>query len=354
MAKTAIVFTPKYYAHDTGPRHPESPQRLKAIMKELKRLGWLSTSRSFALIEPKKARTGDLQLTHASEHIQLVKRICRQGGGLLDLGDTVVSHESFDVACYAAGGAMKAVDLVMGGTFRNAFALVRPPGHHAGESYAAGFCVFNNVAIAAAHLIREYGLDRIMILDIDAHHGNGTQEIFYDTKKVLYLSLHEDPREFPGTGFIDETGRNEGLGYNVNIPFPFKTGDTVYLKAIDEIATPIARQYDPQFVLMSVGYDGYYKDPVAKLNLSTSAFALVFKKILDAASNLCEGKFAAVLEGGYTIKRLGALAAATLSRMAGFPYNAEEEKPPTVPDATRRAEEVVAEVKDAHSAIWNL
>jgi acetoin utilization deacetylase AcuC-like enzyme len=354
MGKTAIVFTPKYYAHDTGPGHPESPRRLKAIMKELKKLGFLSPAKGCTLVKPEKAQIADLELTHSSEHVQLVKRICGHGGGLLDLGDTVVSPASFDVARYAAGGAIKAVDLVLSGKFRNAFALVRPPGHHAGEYYAAGFCVFNNVAIAAAHMIRKCGLDRILVLDIDAHHGNGTQEIFYDTKKVLYISLHEDPREFPGTGFIDETGRGEGLGYTVNIPFPFKTGDHAYLKAIDEITIPITKQYKPQFILTSVGYDGYYKDPVAKLNLSSTAFTLVFQKILGVASTLCEDKFAAVLEGGYTIKRLGALVASTLSRMAGCPLLIEKESLPTSPSATTRAEEIIAEVKQTHSAFWNL
>jgi acetoin utilization deacetylase AcuC-like enzyme len=354
MGKTAIVFTPKYYAHDTGPGHPESPRRLKAIMKELKKLGFLSMAKGCTLVKPRKARIADLELTHASEHVQLVKRICGHGGGLLDLGDTMVSPASFDVARYAAGGAIRAVDLVLSGKFRNAFALVRPPGHHAGKYYAAGFCVFNNVAIAAAHMIRKCGLDRILVLDIDAHHGNGTQDIFYDTKKVLYISLHEDPREFPGTGFIDETGRGEGLGYTVNIPFPFKTGDHAYLEAIDEITIPITKQYKPQFILMSVGYDGYYKDPVAKLNLSTTAFTLIFQKILGIASTSCEHKIAAVLEGGYTIKRLGALVASTLSIMAGCPLPIEKESLPTSPTATRRAEEIIAEVKQTHSAFWDL
>lgn len=354
MVRTAIVFTPEYYAHDTGPRHPESSKRLKAIMKELKKLSFLSAAKRCTLVKPEKARIADLQLVHTSEHVQLVKRICGQGGGLLDLGDTVVSPESFDVARYAAGGAITAVDLVLSGDFKNAFALVRPPGHHAGEYYAAGFCIFNNVAIAAAHMIRKHGLDRVLVLDIDAHHGNGTQEIFYDTKKVLYMSLHEDPREFPGTGFIDETGSSEGLGYNVNVPLPFETGDKAYLKAIDEVAIPIAKQYEPEFILMSVGYDGYYEDPVAKLNLSSSAFTRVFQKILDIASHHCENRLAAVLEGGYNVKRLGPLVASTLSRMAGCPYLIEKETPHTIPSATRQAEEVIARVSETQSAFWNL
>jgi len=354
MAKTAIVFTPKYYAHNTGPNHPETSKRLKVIMKEIEKANVLSPTGKCRLIRPPQARMKDLELVHDPEHIQLVKRMCKQGGGLLDLGDTVVSSESFGVARYAVGGALKAVDLVSSGEFRNAFALVRPPGHHAGVYYAAGFCVFNNVAIATAHLIRSAHLDRVLILDIDAHHGNGTQEIFYDTKKVLYISLHEDPWEFPGTGFVDEVGEGEGLGYNVNVPFPFRIGDKAYLKAFDEIVVPIVQQYAPQFILASVGYDGYFGDPVAKLSLSAAVYASVFEKILALASAICEDRFVAVLEGGYNLEKLGELVVSTISKMAGFPYSVKEESPPIRSRAEKQSEKVIEEVKKVHSAFWNL
>jgi len=354
MARTAIIFTPKYYEHSTGQDHPESSKRLKAVMRELKKLNLFSATSRCNLVEPKLARIKDLELVHDPEHIKLVKRICNSGGGLLDLGDTVVSSKSFEVARYAVGGALKAVDLVFNKKFQNAFALVRPPGHHAGPYYAAGFCVFNNIAIAAAHLIRRCNFERVLILDIDAHHGNGTQEIFYNTKKVLYISLHEDPREFPGTGFVDEIGEDEGLGYNVNVPFPFRVGDIEYLKAFDEIVVPITRQYAPQFVLASVGYDGYYSDPVAKLNLSATTYTSIFGKIIDLASTLCEGRFASVLEGGYNLRQLGKLVALTISKMAGFSYSIEDKNRPVSSQVVRRAEKVIEEVKKVHSAFWSL
>jgi acetoin utilization deacetylase AcuC-like enzyme len=214
--------------------------------------------------------------------------------------------------------------------------------------------VFNNVAIATAHLIRRLNFERVLILDVDAHHGNGTQEIFYKTKKVLYISLHEDPWEFPGTGFMDEVGEGEGMGYNVNVPFPFRISDKEYLKAFDDVVVPITRQYAPQFVLMSIGYDGHYGDPVAKLNLSAFTYALIFEKILDLASTLCEDRFVAVLEGGYNLRQLGKLAALTISKMAGFSYLVKDRERPAGSRVKKRAEKVIEEVKKVHSAFWSL
>ncbi|MDH5447601.1 MAG: histone deacetylase [Candidatus Bathyarchaeota archaeon] len=354
MAKTAIIFTPKYYEHNTGSDHPETSKRLKVIMKELEKLNLFSTVSKCKLVKPDIASMEDLKLVHTPEHIQLAKRICEHGGGLLDLGDTVVSSESFEVARYAVGGAIKAVDLVLSKKFRNAFVLVRPPGHHAGPYYAAGFCVFNNIAVAATHLVGRFNFERVLILDIDAHHGNGTQEIFYDTDKVLYISLHEDPREFPGTGFVDEIGEGEGLGYNVNIPFPFRVSDKAYQKAVDEIVVPLVRQYAPQFILASVGYDGYYGDPVAKLSLSATSYASTFEKIIDLASTLCEDRFVAMLEGGYNLRQLGKLVALTISKMASFPYSMRDESPPVSSRAEKHAEKVLEEVKKVQSAFWSL
>lgn len=354
MAETAIVFTPKYYRHNTGPGHPETAKRLKVIMKELESLNLFSTGNKCKLVKPDLASIRDLELAHTAEHIHLVQRTCEHGGGLLDLGDTVVSPESFEVARYAVGGAIKGVDLVLNGKFRNAFALIRPPGHHAGPYYGMGFCVFNNVAIAASYLTGRLGLARVLILDIDAHHGNGTQDIFYSTRKVLYVSLHEDPQGFPGTGFVDEVGEGEGLGYNVNIPLPFRVGDEAYLRAVDDVVVPIVRQYSPQFILVSVGYDGYCGDPVAKLSLSASSYSRIFRKILDLASNLCEDRFVAVLEGGYNLRQLGKLVASTIAEMAGFPYRMQHENSPASLEAEKQAENIIEKSKRIQSAFWSL
>jgi acetoin utilization deacetylase AcuC-like enzyme len=351
--KTAIVFSSKYLEHDTGRDHPESPARLQVIMEELEKSGLLKTGK-FSIVEPKPAEIADIELVHETDYVDLVRRFCNSGGGLLDLGDTVVSPESFEVALLAAGGAIEAVKLVAEGKFQNAFAFVRPPGHHAGRYYALGFCVFNNAAVAARFLLDNFGFRRILILDIDAHHGNGTQEIFYDTNKVLYLSLHQDPRGFPGTGFIDEVGKRRGRGFTVNLPFPFQTPDRAYLKAFDQIVAPITQQYKPEFILVSVGFDGYYADPVGALSLSASVYAKVFSKILNMASQFCEEKLVAILEGGYNLSVLGQIANSVLARMASVPYTMRiRESPQSSLRVLRRAERVIDEVKRVHSVFWS-
>jgi len=353
MKKTALVFTPKYLNHKTGLGHPESPARLRMIMRELKRSGLLETGKC-SLVEPEAASIKEVKLVHEPDYIQLVKRFCASGGGLLDLGDTVVSPESFEVALFAAGGALKAVDLVMAGKFRNTFALVRPPGHHAGPYYALGFCIFNNVAIATAHLLRNFSLDRILILDVDAHHGNGTQEIFYDNDKVLYISLHQDPTEFPGTGFADEVGEGEGLGYTVNIPFPFRIDDQIYLEAFTQIVIPIIRQYKPQFIVVSAGFDNHYSDPVANLSLSALSYVKIFEDVLELASKLCMGRLVAVLEGGYSRSLLGRMAVAVIAKMAGAPYPTKDKQPMAGPRIQKRAKKIIEEVKSTQSSFWDL
>lgn len=351
--KTAIIFSPKYLEHETGRDHPESKARLRVIREELEKSGLMQTKKC-SIIEPKRAHLRDVMLVHEPGYVNLVKRFCKSGGGLLDLGDTVVCPKSFEIALLAAGGAIEAAKLVVTEKFQNAFAIVRPPGHHAGRYYALGFCIFNNTAIAAQFLLQHFGLKRILILDVDAHHGNGTQEIFYNTKKVLYVSLHQDPLGFPGTGFVDEMGEREGLGYTVNLPFPFRTPDQVYLKAFDQVVTPIVHQYEPEFILVSVGFDGYYADPVGALSLSASIYEKVFSKILDSASQLCNGKLVAVLEGGYNLKALGKITCSVIAKLACVPYASFVSKSSrrSSPKLVKQAERVIEEVKRVHSAFW--
>ncbi len=353
MAETAVVFTSRYLNHNPGLGHPESSKRLRVIMEELNSSGLLETGKC-SEIEPDPASIMDLELVHEPDYIQLVKRVCTLGGGLLDLGDTVVSPESYEVALFAVGGAVKAVDLVMAEKFQNAFALVRPPGHHAGPYYAMGFCVFNNVAIAATHLRQHFDLDRIAILDVDAHHGNATQEIFYDSDEILYISLHEDPTGFPGTGFADEIGEGKGLGYTVNIPFPYQVGDYTYLKAFNQIVVPIVKQYRPQFILVSAGFDGHYADPVSELALSTFSYVEAFGKILELASRFCAGKIVAVLEGGYSLRFLGKMATAVISAMAGVPCLFQDYRELANPTIQNQAEEIIKEVMRIQSSFWKL
>ncbi|MDH5780606.1 MAG: histone deacetylase [Candidatus Bathyarchaeota archaeon] len=353
MKKTAVIYTPKYLNHNPGLDHPESPERLKVIMKELDHSGLLKTGKCF-LVEPEPASIENLKLVHEPDHIALAKQCCASGGGLLDIGDTVVCPESFEVALLAVGGAMKAADLVMTREFQNAFAFVRPPGHHAGPYYAMGFCVFNNVAIAASHLLRDFNLDRILILDIDAHHGNGTQEIFYDNNKVLYISLHQDPTTFPSTGFSDEVGKKDGLGCTVNIPFPFHIDDHIYLQAVNQIVVPIIQQYKPQFILVSVGFDTHHTDPVGGLSLSVFGFLETFTRALDLASQFSMGKLVAVLEGGYSLNFLGRMATAAVAKMADVSYNIQDKRPVANSRIRKRALKTIEDVKKKQSSFWDL
>jgi acetoin utilization deacetylase AcuC-like enzyme len=351
MMKTAIISSTKYLRHKTGPHHPEVPSRLRAIYRELNKSSILENEKC-SLVEPEIASINDLQLVHSIGYIQGIKQFCRCGGGQLDK-DTVVSRESYEVARLAAGGTLKAADLVMTGKYRNAFAFVRPPGHHAGPDYPMGFCVFNNVALAASYLLEKFSLDRVLILDVDAHHGNGTQEIFYRSNRVLYVSLHEDPIEFPLTGFADEVGEDEGLGYTVNVPLPYGIGDKIYLRAFNEVVAPIINQYKPQFILVSTGFDAHYADPIGNLYLSTFSYAKIFDTILEAASKFCQGKVVAALEGGYNLRFLGRMASAVTAKFAGIPYVIHDRHHGSGVKIRKKGEETIAQVKKNQSQFWN-
>jgi len=351
MSRTAVVFSDEYYRHNPGRNHPESAKRLRAIVEELT-LGQLANSKNWHFVKPEKAGVEDLRLVHDLRYVREVKDICTSGGGLLDSGDTVVSPESFGTALWAVGGALRAVRLVMEGRYKNAFALVRPPGHHAMRSRGLGFCVFNNVAIAAKYLLTEYELDRILVLDIDSHHGNGTQQILFGTDKVLYISLHEDPRDFPGTGFLDEVGVGRGRGFKVNVPLPFGTGDRVYLKAWSEIVTPIISEYRPQFVLVSAGLDCHYADPVGELSLSEQCYDRVFKSIASIADQTCFGRLVLVLEGGYGLKHVGHIATSAVARMSETSYLVEDRSIKSDNRVEVEGEKVIVKAKKVQRGYW--
>lgn len=293
-------------------------------------------------------------LVHDTKYIEKVENLCKSGGGRLDAGDTRVSPESFEVALNAVAGTLKAVDIVMETQFDNAFALVRPPGHHAGRQYACGFCIFNNVSIAAGYLLERFRLRRILIIDIDSHHGNGTQEIFYDNDEVLYIGLHEDPLEFPGKGFMQETGKGDGSGYTVNIPLPYKTQDQTYMKAVEEIAIPIIRQYEPQFVLVSSGFDAHHADPVGELSLTAHCYEKIYESILNSALQVCEGKVVSLLEGGYNLRFVGKIAASSIAKLSESPYFVNDEILTAKKRVKNNGEAVLRKVKRIQRDFWEL
>lgn len=350
---TFVYYSPRFLDHDTGSDHPETPERLRVIVKELNQSGLLE-KRKCSLTEPTPVHREYLELVHEVDYIRLVEQTCSRGGGVLDLGDTVVSRKSCDAAFLAAGALVDSVTVVNERKVQNAFALVRPPGHHAGAYYALGFCLFNNVAVGASYLINRSNLERILILDIDTHHGNGTQEIFYNTKKVLYMSIHEDPTGFPGTGFVDEVGDGEGIGYTVNVPLPFRADDEIYDRAFDEIVLPIAKQFKPQFVLVSAGFDGHYTDPVGNLALSMNCYDETFDKILGLADELCEGRLVVTLEGGYSINFLGKMVTAAIARMTGTPPIVNDDRRRASMRIKRRADQIINKAKRVQSSFWKL
>ncbi|RLF08923.1 MAG: histone deacetylase family protein [Thermoprotei archaeon] len=354
---TAIVYSSSYLDHRPHGYHPESPKRLEEILQAVRDFGLLDDR--CKLVEPARAELQDLYLVHDPTYVERVRRLVESGASYLD-GDTYLSPRSFEVALLALGGALKACDLVLEGSYSNAYALVRPPGHHAGVYGRAlgapsqGFCIFNNVAAAAAHLVKRRGLSRVVILDIDCHHGNGTQDIFYESSQVLYVSFHQDPRTlYPGTGFIDEVGVGEGAGFNVNLPLPPGSGDDAYLKAWDEVVEPVVSEFNPGFVLMSVGYDAHHDDPITMMNLSTQGYAELFRRALDLASKHCGGRFVACLEGGYG-PFLGESAAATIAAMAGVELPLPAARTSSSDRVMDRLEEVLSGLKQLLRDKWRL
>jgi acetoin utilization deacetylase AcuC-like enzyme len=354
MAGTAIVYSPRCLNHKPSRGHPESPRRLQAIMTAIQGSGLLKNE-NVSLVKPRLASVSELELIHKPGYIRHIKQVSENGGGMLEEEtETFASAGSYDAARLASGGALRAVELVMSGEFRNAFCLVRPPGHHAGPSNAFGFCLFNNVALAAEHLIRNHGLDRVVVLDIDSHHGNGTQKIFYGTNKVLYVSLHEDPFEFPKAGFAVETGKGKGRGYTVNIPLPYGTGDPNYWEAFKTIVKPIIIQYSPKFFLISIGFDGYYRDPVGNLSLSAYIFPKIFQEALELADDMCKSRLVAVLEGGYSIRFLRKIVPTVISQMAGMNAIIRDKRPSLSPDVEKEAARSLKTVRHIQSSFWLL
>jgi acetoin utilization deacetylase AcuC-like enzyme len=358
MTKTAVIYDPLYLEHYTGVGHPESPQRLTAIMNGIKRIRLLETGKC-VLLAPKAISSEALEAVHDPSYSKAIERISRSGGGAVD-SDTILSAKSYDAAIHAAGGMLDACELVLAGKFSNAFALVRPPGHHAGthgralSASSQGFCVFNNVAITAANLIEKHGLERVMILDIDVHHGNGTQEIFNPTSKVLYISIHQDGRTlYPGTGFVDEIGEGEGEGSKVNIPLPPYSGDEIYLKVLKQIVIPIATEYRPEMILISAGFDAHHTDPVASMRLSSMGYLEMFEATLSLASKLCSGKLAAVLEGGYNLDTLSKLVPGVIAKMAQVPFSITDKRLSSSSDTTKLVGQVIKQVKTTLAPYWS-
>jgi len=314
--QTGFVFDEVYRRHLVGDAgHPERPERLTAVLGGLEKAGLLN---ALARIPARPATDEELALAHDRSYIELVKRELAnvQGVAELSTGDTDVTRESLAAARAAAGGVLNAADAVASGRMKNAFCAVRPPGHHATRNRGMGFCIFNNVAIAARYLQKVHNIRRVLIVDFDYHHGNGTQDIFYDDDSVFYFSTHHYGA-YPGTGSASETGTGKGAGTTLNVPLPPGASDAQILAAFEQQLVPAARRFKPDFILVSAGFDGMRRDLLGQFDITPAGYAAITRVIVNLADELCQGRIVSVLEGGYRLDGLAESVAAHVKVLRG-------------------------------------
>jgi acetoin utilization deacetylase AcuC-like enzyme len=333
-----LAYDPRFLEHVASPLHVERPARLEAIVGRLKAEGLFAD-----LLTPEPAFAKDLERVHRRTYLDYFQAL---GEGFLD-PETAVHPETFDIALLAVGATLAATRTAVRAG-RPAIALVRPPGHHAGPDYGGGFCYLNNVAAAAAEQVSEGR--RVAILDYDAHHGNGTSEIFADEASVLYISTHQYGI-YPGTGSAQDVGKGEGRGFNVNIPFTAGCGDASYAEAYDALIEPILRDFRPDAILVSLGIDAHYRDPLTSLTLSSPGYVDLVARSARAASDLCGGRFVVALEGGYHLEALAEVVSGIAARFAGRPLPM---RLTDVLDDKGRGRTAIAATREAHRAFWNL
>jgi len=310
---TLYCFDPLYLEHNLA-GHPENRARLEQIMATLTATG---LSARMAPLRPRPVDLALLARVHSEDHVTAVRQLAERGGGYLDM-DTYVGPASYDAALLAAGGAVELVRAVLDGRGHNGIALVRPPGHHATRGRGMGFCLFNNVAVAAQAALDEFELERVLIVDWDVHHGNGAQDIFYASPQVLYFSTHQYPH-YPGSGHWRERGLGAGLGYTVNVPLPAGVGDEGFRRIFAELLAPLAERFRPQLILVSAGYDAHWNDPLAGLCLSLAGYWQLAQTVVGLAERLCAGRLVVLLEGGYNLTVLAHGVADTCRALLGDP-----------------------------------
>ena len=308
-APPVLLQHPSSLDHDTGP-HPEQPARMVAIDRELEAHGWFG----FERVSSPAAERSVLEAVHTPRHVDLVERLAARGGARID-ADTVVSAGSFIAARHACGGAVSLVDRLLSGSAPTGFSIHRPPGHHAEADRAMGFCLFNSVAVAAQHALDAHGLERVMILDWDVHHGNGTNDIFHAEPRVLFCSIHQSPL-YPGTGPASDVGSGPGQGFTVNLPVAPGAGDREFRSLVDHVAVPLARMYAPQLLLISAGFDAHADDPLAECRVTEDGYGEMARSLRALAAELGV-PVGAVLEGGYALDALARSVAVTMAVLGG-------------------------------------
>jgi len=337
-----IVRDEIFLEHITDDYHPENPDRLRHIYSMLNSID----KDGIVYAPPRKATHDEIALNHELSYIDSIAATKDKAQKRLD-PDTVTSQKSYDASCMAVGGVLKLVDMLVASEINNGFALVRPPGHHAERAKAMGFCIFNNIAIAARYLEKIHNLNRILIVDFDLHHGNGTQHSFYRDSKILYFSTHQYPY-YPGTGWYEEVGDGEGEGYTVNIPLSYGMGDDDHVYAFREVLVPLSDLYKPEIILVSAGFDSYYNDPLGGMAVTEGGFAMMTRIILDIAEKHCNGKALFTLEGGYDLSGLANSVKAVIMEMKGTPIFIPDKKATPSGEVIR----IVNKVKQVLSPYW--
>jgi acetoin utilization deacetylase AcuC-like enzyme len=345
MVKTGIVRDERYMLHDMGPFHPEKPERLEAIYAMLDEE---EMAGKFQVIEARPATKKELGFIHESSYIDTIEATRGKENTFLD-PDTQTSEDSYDAAILAAGGFCEAISWVHDGRVHNAFALVRPPGHHAEKDRAMGFCLFNNIAIGARYAQKSLNLKRILVIDWDVHHGNGTQHAFEEDSTILYFSTHQSPF-YPGTGSFEQTGRGEGEGFTVNIPLSAGMGDREFLGIFEKILRPIALDFLPEIILVSTGFDTYVGDPLGGMRVTPSGFAAMTRSIMEIADYCCHGKMVLTLEGGYDPEGQAECIKKVLLEMAELTQTSPSDY---LDDGDQRIlERIIKDVRKFHQSYW--
>jgi acetoin utilization deacetylase AcuC-like enzyme len=343
MSKTGVVRDDFYKKHINGYFHPECPERLEAIYEMLDHP---EMNGLFKKIFPREASEKEITAVHTPAYYRTVSETAlRRGITPLD-ADTSAGPDSFRAAKLAAGGFLSLLEIIQDGLLGNGFALVRPPGHHAEANRAMGFCIFNNIAIGALSLIKNFTLNKVLIVDWDLHHGNGTQHSFYDNSQILYFSTHQYPY-YPGTGNFGDVGEGKGKGFTINVPLQPGAGDEEYSAIFREILIPIAREFSPDFILVSAGFDIHFDDPLGGMRVTPEGFATLTRMLMDCAQKICNGKLAMILEGGYGLKGLRDSVRAVLLELSG------ETQAKVVPSKhSEEIEPVINRVKKVQQEFW--